>query len=297
MELSLPMKLRIAAALLTGAFFIGFLAWPLAAPDDLFGIVSLSAGNLSLGSAIILVLLALFVGLLAYFICWPYGREIGVLAVPAGLAVWAVRSGSIANVIQQNPTVTQRLSLFAELKWEPIFWLAIVIAGFGGVLLGEKISSKRPISEQKRENPDTKSPKYLYLSLAFVASGLIAQFCIKILARDVNIGPFVAQPAVGQIIFAVLVSFAVSAFIVKKFLNAGYLWPTLASAFVTAFAISLYVKQNVIEQLVRNLPAVFSPHAITSILPIQMVTFGTLGSIIGYWLAVRYDYWRKHELK
>jgi len=28
-----------------------------------------------------------------------------------------------------------------------------------------------------------------------------------------------------------------------------------------------------------------------------MVAFGTIGSIAGYWMAIRYDYWRKHEIK
>ena len=30
---------------------------------------------------------------------------------------------------------------------------------------------------------------------------------------------------------------------------------------------------------------------------VLMVAFGALGSIAGFWLAVRYNYWRKHELK
>jgi len=119
------------------------------------------------------------------------------------------------------------------------------------------------------------------------------------LAQDVRIfdnklGSVLAQPAVGQIVFAVLVSFGIAAFVVKKFLNVSYICPTVASALVTAFAVSAYVKQDVLQHLIQHWPAVFFSNAVTSILPVQMVAFGSLGSIAGYWLAVRYNYWRKH---
>jgi hypothetical protein len=39
----------------------------------------------------------------------------------------------------------------------------------------------------------------------------------------------------------------------------------------------------------------FFSNAAISILPVQMVAFGTLGSITGYWLAVRYKYRREHK--
>jgi hypothetical protein len=55
-----------------------------------------------------------------------------------------------------------------------------------------------------------------------------------------------------------------------------------------------YVKQSTLQRLAQEWPVVFFPNAVISILPVQIVAFGTLGSITGYWLAVRYNYWRKH---
>jgi hypothetical protein len=52
-----------------------------------------------------------------------------------------------------------------------------------------------------------------------------------------------------------------------------------------------------VPDLVQNWPAAFFPNSVISILPIQMVAFGTLGSVAGYWMAIRYEYWRKHEMK
>lgn len=299
MELSLSMKLRIAASVGIGVMLIGILAWPLVEPSEPLGVVR--AGNLDLGGAVALVGLAFLTGLVGYFVSWPYGREIGVLAAPSGLAIWAVRSGDMAALMQLNPTVAQRQVVFAGLKWEPLFWLIVVAAGFVGVLLPSKIFSRPVQLGAKKAISDSKTSKYLNIAIALVGSVLIAHFCIGIFARDVRIfdsklGSVVAQPAVGQIVFAVLVSFGLVAFIVKSYLKVGYIWPIIAVAFVTAYAISTYVKPSVLQHLAQSLPAVFFPNASVSILPVQMVAFGTLGSITGYWLAVRYAYWREHEM-
>jgi hypothetical protein len=301
MELSWLMRFRIAASVATGAILIGIWAWPLAAPIDPFQPVSLLAGTITLGDAITLGVLALLAGLIAYFLSWPYGREIGILAVPAGLALWAVRSGNMASLMQSNPTLAQRQAIFAALRWEPIFWLAIVAAGFAGVWLGWRILQPQATAAETQEKANSKPNIYLNAAFALAGSVLIAQFCIRIFAQDVKIfdnklGSVVAQPPIGQIVFAVLVSFGLTGFLVKKFLNASYIWPTIASALLTAFVSITYIKQDVLEYLTQRWPAVFFSNAVACILPLQIVAFGTLGSIAGYWLAVRYNYWRKHEI-
>jgi hypothetical protein len=285
-ELTWPVKLKVTATLLVGIILIGFLA-PLGTLIEPFGVVSMPA----FGGAVALAGLAVLAGLIGCFISRPYGREIGILAVPAGLAIWAVRSGNMAELMRLAPILTQRQVLFASLKWEPIFWLAIVAAGFGGVLIGQYLVS-RPSSLVSRPSP------IVHRILAVVGSVLIAQFCIGIFAQDVRIadpklGSVVAQPATGQIVFAVLVSFGIAAFLVKKFLDASYIWPIVASALVTGFAVITHVKQDTLQHLVEYQPSVFFSSAGLSILPVQMVAFGALGSIAGYWLAVSYDYWRK----
>ena len=293
MELSWLMKLRIAAVVAIGVVLIGILAWPLAAPSDPLGPVRLS--NISLGSATTLVLLAFLVGFIACFVSWPYGREIGILAVPCGLGIWAVRSGSMAQLIQLNPTLPQRQTLFTALKWEPFFWLLIVAAGFAGVLLGQKIWPKSEAAKIQTDS-NHKTNKYLNVIIALVGSGFIIQLCIKILAQDImtSYNAHVAQPAFGQIVFAILVSFGFTAFIVKKFLNISYIWPIIAGALVTTLTITTYAKQDVLQHFVGRYPATFFPNVVISILPVQMVAFGTLGSIAGYWLAVRYSNHQKN---
>ncbi|MHC4546467.1 MAG: hypothetical protein ACYSYL_18470, partial [Planctomycetota bacterium] len=280
-----------------GVLLIGILAWPLAAPPEPFGVVSLTAGSISLGGAVVLAALAFLAGFIAYFVSWPYGREIGILAAPAGLTIWAIRSGSMVNLIRRTPATNQP-ELFAALRWEPFFWLAIVAVGFAGVLLAQKVKSK-PEPEKADKKTNSKTNIYVSVVIALVASVLLAQLCISAFAQNVRlfdekIGSVVAQPTAGQIIFAVFVSFGIAAFVVKTFLNASYIWPIIASSFVTAFTIISYGKQDVLQHLSLRCPAIFFSHAAISILPLQMVALGTFGSIAGYWMAIRYKYWRKH---
>ncbi len=294
------MRLRIAAAAVAGVVLIGVWGWPLAAPTEPNGAVLAAAMTTS--ARIYLVAMSFLAGLIAYFLSWPYGRQIGVLAVPSGLAIWAFRSGDMAGLILLNPTAEQRQLLFAALKWEPFFWLVVVVIGFLGVLTAQKLTGRKVNTIEDERKSGSKLNIYLSGTIAVVSSILIAPFCIRIFAQDVRmfdskLGSVVAQPAAAQIVFAVLVSFGLAAFIAKKFLNADYICPVIATAFVPFFVISVYVKPDVLQHLARSWPLVFSPDAVTAILPIQSVAFGTLGSIAGYWMAVRYNYWRKHEMR
>ena len=285
-ELSWPVKLKVTATLLAGIILIGFWA-PLGTPVEPFRVISVPA----FGGAAVLAGLAVLTGFIGYFLSWPNGREIGILAVPAGLALWAVRGGNMAELMQLAPTLAQRQGLFEALKWEPIFWLAVVSAGFGGVLIGEYLVARR--------SPFTHRSSPLVCIFAMLASVVIAQFCIGIFAQGVRIpdhrlGSVMSQPAVGQIVFAVLVSFGIAAFLVKKFLDASYIWPIAASALVTGFAVTTYTRADALQYLVEHHPPIFFSNAVISILPVQVVAFGALGSIAGYWLAVRVNFQHKH---
>jgi hypothetical protein len=293
-ELSWAIKLRIGAAAVVGVALIGLLGWQLADPNATTGAVNLSG-------LVTLVVLALLAGIIGYFVSWPHGREIGILAVPFGLAVWAVRVGSMGSLMQLYPTAPERLQLIGSLKWEPIAWLVVVAAGCVGPLLFWRLLPKDKSTEKKRVSKSS-SAKYLNAITALAASVVIAQFFIRLFAQDVSLADtfagkrmsVIAQPATGQIVFAVLASFGLAAFVVKKFLDAGYVWPIASTFFVTLFALSVYTKN--VSYLAREWPATFFSNAVVSVLPIEMVAYGALGSVAGYWMAVRYDFWRKHEL-
>jgi hypothetical protein len=298
-ELTWLIRLRIAASAAVGIIVLGIYAWPIVAPPDPFGVVSVVNGTISPYDVLVLLGLAFGAGLVAYFLSWPYGSQIGILAVPAGLAVWAVRSGNIGTLMQLDNSVVLRQQIYSTFCWEPLLWLALVIAGYLGVFLASHILHPAKVGE-------TAKPQHrgigliLNVIVAIVGSAIVAQFFIGMLARDFTVwnptdGAAVAQPAIGQIVFAVLISFGFIGFLVQRILQVDYLWPIIGTSLVNLVAVSAYGSQKVLEYFIQRWPAVFFSNSVLAVLPVQIVAFGTLGAIAGYWIAVRYDYWHKHE--
>jgi len=308
MELTSINKLRIAAVAALGIIMIGILAWPLAAPAD--PLLPVRASNASLSGTLALLALAFAIGFAGYFLAWPHGREIGILGVPFGLTVWAGRSGPMRALTQTWNETAERAALVHSLRAEPFYWLLLVAAGFAGVLVAQFVhrvpapetspsgpprSARGPADQVPAKTRRNTGP-YLNGVIAVVASVLIVQFLIGAFVQNLVMpNTAAAQPAVGQIIFGVAAAFAVAAFVVKRFLDLSYLWPAVASLFVVALAEALHYHAAMIQQYAETYPAPLFPHSVFAILPVQLVALGTLGSILGYWMAVRYDYWRKHE--
>ena len=245
----------------------------------------------------ILPLLAFLASLLGYFISWPYGRQIGVLAAPAGLAIIALRSPNMASAIQQNPAIAQQQAIFAAIRWEPIYWLIVISAGLLGVFAAQKFFPSIAKTPDIPSKTHSESNKWINAAISLAGSALIAFFCIGIFAQDVRaldsrLGSIVAQPSRAQIALALILSFAIAAFVAKKFFDADYIWPIAATLLITLFATSAYTSPDILQHLSTHQPAVFFSNVIAGILPVQMVAFGSLGSIAGYWLAVRYNCWR-----
>ena len=301
-NLSWMSKTRLTAVFVVGFLLIGILCWPLVKPDNAFQPISLVSGNISVSSSIIVLAMAFITGLVGFFVSWPLGKEMAIAAVPAGLCVWSFRSASMADLMLNCNSIESKYALMAKIKWEPFFWLAVVAAGYGGAWLAQKMTSKTLKNEENLEKTKKSDIFNIIVNagLSTAASLLIATFCVWMLAQDVKmidnkLGFVIAQPHVLQICFAVLVAFAVSGFVVKKFLNGNYIWPLLSTSMVTFLVTSIYVNTDTLKHMSGNWPVNFFQNSVLSILPIQMVAFGCLGSVAGYWLAVRLDYWKKHH--
>ncbi|MGA2172009.1 MAG: hypothetical protein ABSG82_03210 [Sedimentisphaerales bacterium] len=319
MELTWPIKLRIAIVSAVGIGLIGIIAWPLVAPADPFGVVSVVNGKINAAGAIVLLALAFVIGLVSYFLSWPYGSQLGVLAVPAGLAVWAARSGDIGTLMQLNTPIIRREQIFSTLRWEPMLWLAVVMAGLLGVFIASRIirpagttpepadpclrlaGAGKPAKKSAGKPSNHSIGNLVSAIVAIIGSAVVAQLFIGLFARDSTVTDAtavtaVAQPATAQIVFAVIVAFTLAGFLVKKVLDFDYILPIISSCLVTPFAVIAYGKHDVLEYFARHWPAVFFPNTVLAALPIQIVAFGTIGATIGCWLAVRYDYWYQHEI-
>jgi hypothetical protein len=296
MELTWVNKLRIAAVAALGIIVIGVLAWPLAAPED--PMLPVRAGGISLSVRTLLVVLAFVLGFGGYFVAWPHGREIGILTVPFGLAVWAARSGPMRTLMQAYVEPFERTRLAHSLRFEPAYWLLLATAGFAGVLIAQRL---RPVGQRtmtaERQKRSFSANACLNALLGVAISVPLSQFFVGVFVQNLhtsgNTGT--AQPAIGQIVFGVTAAFGVAAFVAKRFLDLSYVWPSLACLFVIALTETVYYNSETIQRFAEMRPATFFPHSVLAVLPIQLVAFGTIGSVIGYWTAVRYDFWRKHE--
>jgi hypothetical protein len=297
MELSWVNKIRIGAVAALGIIVIGIIAWPLAAPED--PLAPVRSARIGFSGTVGLLALAFVIGGVAYFLAWPHGREIGILAVPFGLAIWVIRSGSMRTLTQTHATPAGREAILRSLRFEPIYWFLIVAAGFLGVLAGQYL---RPGSSTKPTVAALKEHFRPNLAIAAVAAlvvaTLLAHFSLGVFAQDLSTsaGAAPTQPATGQIVFAGVAAFAAAAFAVKKLFDLSYVWPAIASLLVIPFANASYGRGDMVRKFAETQPGTFFPHAVFAILPLQMVTLGAIGSVLGYWLAVRYDYWRKHEM-
>ncbi|MDD5459643.1 MAG: hypothetical protein PHF37_09665 [Phycisphaerae bacterium] len=286
------MKLRIAAVLALGAGLIGFAAWPLIATPTPFDTVSAATETIEAADLAICVALGFAAGFIGYLLSWPFGKQVAVLAAPAGLAVWAFRSGNIANMTQQYPTVEFRTHIYSIFMWEPVLWLLVVLAGFVGVIAAHKLFKAKTVT-LTNDNPVYN--KFLNPLAAFAVSVIVVVLLTPLLAQSVRLKGYAAQPSAGQIFFAVVAAFAAASFLAKLFLNADFLWTVLASGAITAVAVISWANGRAFADMADIVPPVFFTNTLTAILPIQMVAFGTIGAIGGYWLAVRYSLWKKQQ--
>jgi len=289
------MRIRIGIVMGVGILVIGVLAWPMAEPARPYDVVSFAEGAGSLGWADFpkLAALAFLTGLAGYFISFPYGRQLGVLVVPAGLSIWALRGGRMASLMICRSDVSQQAQLLGQLKWEPLVWLAIVLAGCAGAYFTGILDYIKALKD--KEKPALSRGRAVNILIGLVCSLLLVHFCINLLVRDVSLydrqlGTVTGQPQVAQIAFGVAAAFCLAAFVMKRFLHIGFIWPMAASGLIAAFSTAIYTRQDVLEYILRVWPGSFFANSVASVLAVQMVSFGSLGAIAGYWLAVRYDF-------
>ena len=277
-----------------GAIVMGVWLWPLAAPSNPMDIVRLS--NLDVKACAVLMPVALLLGFAGYFLAWPYGREIGILAVPAGLGIWGCRSGSIATLMQASSSAAQRQDVFTSLRWGPFYWLALVMIGWLGTLLAYKLRACPPVKHIET-HPQKPASLAMNMALALPISIVVSQIILNAFAQDSRTAnsTLLCQPVSGQLAFALLFAFGGAAFVVKNFLHVGFFIPMTSCAALFFLGTFFYTTPGTMSDIAQNHPAVCFPSAIVSILPVQAVAFGAIGAVTGYWLAIRYRHWRTHE--
>jgi hypothetical protein len=298
MEISWITRLRIFASLAIGAALVGFLPWRFVQPSvEAGGVFAIFSGSISVSDILICVFLAFAAGFIASAVCTPYGGQIGIIAAPAGLAVWGLKSASLSKIFQISPAVADRMQVYNRLRFEGFIWLAIVVCGFVGAIAADKIFRKKEINLPDQIKPSFPLPDFAQIAIVVIGTVFVANFLVNILAADVgysdlSLDRVTAQPANAQIAFAVFIAFGVCGFLAKLFLNSKAYWPAIASVVVIYYSIMSYGRSKIMAHLGDFWPAVFFAKPVMAVLPVQMVAFGCLGALWGYWLAVSCNIWR-----
>jgi hypothetical protein len=299
MELSWLMRFRIMASLAIGVVLLGLLPWNLVKPaaDGVFVFLS---GSISAGDLLICAILSFAAGFLSSAICTPYGAQIGIIAAPAGLVVWSLRSAPLSTIFQTAPAVQDRLKACSSLKFEGFLWLSIVICGFLGALLADKIFRRKAVELPDNIKPAFQLPDFAQIAVSVIGTVFIANFLINIMAvnvgySDSQLAHVTAQPANLQIAFAVFIAFGACGFLARIFAGSGAFWPAIASVILIYYSAMIYGKNDVLTHLSASWPANFFVRPVSAVLPVQMVGLGCLGAIWGYWLSVRFHIWRTQQ--
>lgn len=296
------MRVRAIAAMAVGAILLGGLAWPIVRPELPTAAITLMDTTMTIPGAIICLLLAYGAGFIAFFAAWPAGKIFAPYAAPTGLAIWAMRSGNMQQLLLNHQDVAQRQALYSTLRWESLFWLLICAAGYLGVLTASKlVGTKIVILGQYDSDKPKRANLLINTLLAATITVVVTWFVIGIFVQDIHqpdpqLGSVVGQPGNRQIAFGVFAAFCLAAYLAKYALKIGYLPVVAASIILTFFGATQLLRADTLSYLAANWPIAYFNHAVNAITPLQMVAFASLGAITGYWIAVKFhnELWQHH---
>ena len=284
------LRVRILAALTTGALIVAAASYSLIRPDDPLGAISIFTGEISIFNGAILIALGFAAGIVGTLVCQPLGSALGPSAAPAGVATLAMSSGGLRQLLLTHHTLDQRNALYGFLRWELLFWLCICAAGYLGSYLTFKVIGKK--STGTGEPKIEKKPNYwANCGIAAVIAAAIVYFTIGIFAQDIrqideNLGFVVGHPGSRQIAFGVFVAVGIAGFAAKHLLDTHFIPVIAGAAAIYMGMFSKFIGSDTLAYMVKTWPIDFFPNSIYAILPIEFAPFAVLGSMTGYWISI-----------
>lgn len=291
-DISVLAKFKIALSLTIGMVVVGLVVWQIIAPASEFDVSSIALGSVSLGGFLILLTLSFFTASMTTFLVGKNGADLASCAVPIGLGACAVRMGELAITIGSYHGAQDIHSVYFGMSWEGFAWLLLVLIGIAGANVGIPFSLLR----KRAASVDKKS-----VGIAIVISVLVGMFGTNLLAIgarvvvDREVFSVTRQAYTGQVCFAVLISFIAAGFLCRHFFKVHYIVPVISTAFVVFITMIRASRMSDLEYLGANFPSSFFVNSFAGILPIQMVAFGSLGAMTGYWFSVLLKQWHKEN--
>jgi hypothetical protein len=282
-------KIRLFAfVIITGLLFQ--MAWSWVAPVEPEGAFTLlqhdSPGLIILVAFILTVVTSLLGSLIGRAAAVPFGA----LAAPVGLCTWVLHSKGLDRLLLEYSDNAERSGLFRSFLGESILWTGLVLLSYFLPVLISKAklpdysASTKPKDESDKSNLlNTLSAVGLVCIAGFLVLKVLAQ-STKALAGESPAVTVITPAKMGQILFAIYVSFFIGAWGVKHLFRVPT-WPLLIGPAIVALgsfwlASRMILPQTVIEQA----PAFVKPSVnFAMALPLQLIAVGSLAVLVGHW--------------
>jgi hypothetical protein len=293
------LRVRILASLMVGALIVAAAGYSLVRPADPLGAISLFTGEISTVNAAILIGLGFAAGIVGSLVSQPLGGALGPFAAPAGVATLAVASGGLRQLLLTHHTLEQRNAMYAGLRWELLFWLAICAAGYLGSYLTLKLVGKKAADAENMPKIDKKANYWTNCGIAAVIAAAVVYFTIGIFAQDIrqideNLGFVVGHPGSRQVAFGVFMAVGIAGFAAKQLLDTHFIPVVIGAAAIYIGTISKFIGSDTLAYMVKTWPIDFFPNSIYAILPVQFASFAILGAMTGYWISIYLKHHAEH---
>ncbi len=303
MENQLIIKLKIASIALVG-LMMGYVTYPLIKPVIADDVISIVMHDRSVLIFIVGLILSVISGGIAGFISKMHGRNYALLAVPLFLICWAYHSGSIEGPVRLLESPEQKAGLFYKLLFDTILWSLMLASGY---LIACIINKHQPESGLKDNSAKSNSDKgtknsnstLINNGICVGLSAIIAVFIIRFLCQS-NVGwiqglqgmpeyEVKTVPAIAQGVSSVFLAFFISSYVIKQFalkffrgISVEYLLITPLVVGVILYAYGAF--QVVPGEILNQSPGfVLSSHAFYYILPVHLISIGSIAVIAGYY--------------
>jgi|GEM_PF-1711732 len=313
MELSLRTKARVTGILAVGAALFGWLGWPMAAPADPEGALTILYGGSGLRVVVAGVVLGLGATAVGVLIGGRKQGWLGALAIPAGLTAWSVRGGTIGPLLLAHHESVSRSAMFHRLALEAVLWFALVGMGWMAAqwfwgLLCRRVPGKA-VAEEGAEAVVSDEVKAAggvlglgrvgfngVFGLLLTAVGsvvivrLLAQSGSTVLASGSGAGLRVSRfPELGQALLAVGGAFFLSTMLGYQVFSGRVGYFAGLPVVVAVFAYVMAGQMGVLAPLEGAAwPFMASSVTYGAILPVQYVGVGCLGVAGGYWYGMKW---------
>ena len=290
--ITLILKIRMTIFLIIVTALFGLLGWMLVDSTQPRAAISVVLSNkpfLVLATAIVLTLAVTAV---ARFVGGPHAHYFALLAAPAGLAVWAIRSTGADALLLAWPQALQRARMYSLMAGDTLVWAAVIALSYFLVFAWFPSAAAAPGVESTPPTRRTGSALRTWLTAVgtTLAAAAIAGILVRILAASshtwveegVSTQLMVLAPAKNQAILAVALAFFLVTVLFNRVVGAR-LESLLAAPAILALVTYVWAASSVTPDQDAHAAQLIDPALRpATVVPIVYIGVGMAAIVFGY---------------